>query len=239
MNLKPWVVALFLTAGAWSQQVYVSNRPFKQVEKVGSRLVADLKALAPLLDLRLTQQGDMVLLEPMNQTEATEVPSAPGLYFRGRPLQSGLAGAELKVDLELFLQEIGGRLVKNPGLGTLHVYPPARPVSGASPSNNPLLLVYQRGGISQTAPTLEGTTPLSINLDDEENADTKRYKSYWTGTGLPGLVLLAPSGRVIATWSSLPAVGEIKQKLDAYLATMKQNNLKGVSTPPPAKHHTG
>lgn len=168
------VLLLLLTLPGWAETVYVRNQPFKGV-------------------VRGTGRNLLVELAPLLQALGVPRPAATEVIE--------LNGVQL-VNLHVFAQAAGVRLVANPQLQTVDVTLP-------KPRVDWTLIHYTAawcGPCRQLQPVLQRVTTEQrmelVTIDvDRESALRTRYISFFEGNRFPFLVLLDAGGRPVGRWS--------------------------------------
>ncbi|MFN8613253.1 MAG: hypothetical protein U0931_37290 [Vulcanimicrobiota bacterium] len=123
---------------AWplsAQQIFVRNRPFKSVRKVGSATWVELKALAAALGIELKgdEQSGYCLAED------AEPPGAGKVALRGVALEASFEEGGVWVALETAGPPLGARVVRNKEMGSIDVtlMPSSNPASTPSATSSP------------------------------------------------------------------------------------------------------
>ena len=123
--MKKWLLLLALAQVVPAEEFFARNRPFKAVEKRQGVWTAALADLARALEMPLTQAGQGWVLGPVGE----DAPSEPGVYFQGKKLQC--VDAEMRVPVQAFVQEVGGRFIENKSMGSVDLYVPTRMLARA------------------------------------------------------------------------------------------------------------
>ena len=226
---------LALSQALTAEQFFVRNRPFQPVEKREGVWMAPLSALAPALNLPLTQLGSRWIVgAPPEELSETE----PGAYYQGRRLQS--VGPDLQVNVQAFMHEIGGRYIVNKSLGSVDLYAPTKMLSRAMSCSNVHVLIFQRAdsngqdfaSLSDSLRTTRGLEPIAINFEDSTHPLWQQWGKYWAPGAMPLVVLVDPSGRILGRWSTkLPPASELQQTFGKFVAQRSSTNAQQVAMP--------
>lgn len=227
--MKKYLLFLALSQLAWGQEFFVRNRPFTAVEKREGVWTARLSDLSQALNLSLTAAGPAWLLGDPNQESGES-----GVYFQGKRLQC--VGSDLRVPVQAFLQEIGGRYVENKALGSVDLYAPSKMLGKAMSCNNIHLLVFhnssangqQVGSFGDSFQT-RGLEPVPVDMEDKSHPFWQQWGKFWSPGPLPYVVLVDPAGRILGKWNGrLPAQGQVKELFSQFLAARAATNAQQV-----------
>lgn len=128
MNLTKPLLALglaaLLGAQAWSDQLYIRNRPFKGyvsgVSQRVDRIQIDLKQLCQAVELDLTElEGSWYITAKGEAPTAREGATAGSVYFGEKTLTVVPEGDHQMVNLKEFGDLVGARLSHNKALSTV------------------------------------------------------------------------------------------------------------------------
>lgn len=233
MELKRWFLLLALTQLAPAEEFFARNRPFKSVEKRQGVWTAALPDLARALEMPLIQAGNVWILGPAGE----DTPVDAGVYFGGKKLQC--VDAEMRVAVQAFLQEVGGRYIENKALGSVDLYAPSRMLARAVSCNNVHLLMFHKPEANGQQVTsfgesfhTRGLEPVAIDFEDAAHPLWQQWNKYWAAGPMPAVVLVDPAGRVLGRWSGkLPAPSQVQQLFSQFVTTRSALNAQQVAMP--------
>lgn len=233
--MKRLLLLLVLSQTLSAEQFFVRNRPFQGIEKREGVWIAHLSALAPALELPLTQAGrHWVLGVPPEEPIEGEA----GVYYQGKRLQS--VDANLQVQLHAFIQEIGGRYIENKSMGSVDLYAPTKMLSRAMSCNNVHVLMFHKpessgqqvASLGDNIRQTRGLEPVPIDFEDTAHPLWQQWGKYWNPGVMPLVVVVDPAGRVLSTSSaSLPSPSQLRQTFGNFVAARSQLNAQRVAMP--------
>lgn len=231
--MNRWLLLLALTQCLSAEEFFVRNRPFKMVEKRQGIWTAALPDLARALEMPLTQVGNVWILG----TPGEDVSDASGVYFQGKKLQC--VDSELRVSLQAFLQEVGGRYIENKALGSVDLYAPSKVLAKGVPCNNVHLLMFHKTEANgqQVASFGEsfhtrGLEPVPVDFEDSAHPLWQQWGKYWAAGPMPYVVLVDPSGRILGRWNGkLPPQSQVQQLFSQFVTTRAALNAQQVAMP--------
>lgn len=231
--MKKWLLLLALTQVVPAEAFFARNRPFQAVEKRQGVWTAALADLARALEMPLVQVGQVWVLGPAGE----DSPSEPGVYFQGKKLQC--VDTEMRVPVQTFLQEVGGRYIENKAMGSVDLYAPTKMLARAVTCNNVHLLMFHKPEANgqQVASFGEsfqtrGLEPVPIDFQDEGHPLWQQWNKYWAAGPMPYVVLVDPSGRILGRWNGkLPPQGQVQQLFSQFVTTRSALNAQQVAMP--------
>lgn len=231
--MKRLLLLLCLTQWAAAEDFFVRNRPFQAVEKKDGVWTAALPDLARALELPLAQVGSAWILGPVREDAAYE----PGVYYGDKRLTT--VGADLRVPLKAFLQELGGRYIENKAMGSVDLYAPSKVLSKGVTCNNVHLLMFHKteangqqvasfGDSFQT----RGLEPVPIDFQDTSHPLWQQWNQYFSAGPMPYVLLVDPSGRVLGRWNGkLPPQSQVRQLFSQFVTSRAALNAQQVAMP--------
>jgi len=231
--MKRFLLLLTLTQVLPAEQFFARNRPFRAAEKRQGVWTAALTDLAKALEMPLTQSGSTWVLGSSEEPREGE----PGVFFQGKRLQC--VDAELRVPVQAFLQEIGGRYIENRSMDSVDLYAPSKMLARAVSCNNVHLLMFHRpeSNGQQVASFGEsfqtrGLEPVPVNYEDPSHPFWQQWGKYWSAGSMPYVVLVDPAGRILGRWNGkLPPQGQVQQLFSQFVATRSALNAQQVARP--------
>ncbi|MBN9417016.1 MAG: hypothetical protein J0I12_16335 [Candidatus Eremiobacteraeota bacterium] len=231
--MKRLLLLLALAQVVSAEEFFARNRPFKAVEKRQGVWTAGLADLARALELPLTQVGAAWILGAAGEEE----PGEAGVYFNGKKL--ACVDAEMRVPVQAFLQEVGGRYIENKAMGSVDLYAPSKMLSKGVTCNNVHLLMFHKTEANgqQVASFGEsfqtrGLEPVPIDFQDTSHPLWQQWNKYFSAVPMPYVVLVDPSGRVLGRWNGkLPPQAQVQQMFSQFVSSRAALNAQQVAMP--------